>query len=234
VLSVGFTAALAATAVNSQDIMAEMVKTSPVPSVAPLELSLSAVGMIAAVLLPVFGVLTVTSEYSTGSIRSTMAAVPRRLSLLGSKALVVALVSLVGAVVVGALSFAASWAVFASHSYDVSLAAPGWRLGLGLGLFAVIMGLAGVGVGAALRSSAGAIAATLGIVLGAPMVLGFFMRYHWAVEVSKFLPFQLGSELTAQVANSVPGGFAGAAGFLALWAAVPLVAAVVAIRSKDA
>jgi len=119
----------------------------------------------------VLGVLVITGEYSTGMIRSSLAAVPRRSPVLAAKAIVFA-------VPVFAVSFVATligfglgqWAQASTHA-QASLSTPGaWRAVVGAAVYLTLIGVLGVGLGFLIRNTAGAVATLFGIVLVAPLL----------------------------------------------------------------
>ena len=144
-------------------------------------------------LLPVsiLGVLTFTSEYSTGLIRTTVVAVPRRWALLAAKAAAAGGAALaVGEVLAFGLFFLAQGLQSAGHRGGVSLAGPGVPgavVAAGCLLPACV--LTGLGLGAIIRHTAGAIAATVGaIYLLAGLCLA--LPSPWKEDIGRFtLPF---------------------------------------------
>lgn len=126
----------------------------------------------ALILIGCIGVLSVTSEYGSGSIRSTMAAVPRRLTLVTAKATAAALT---GAAIGAALILGATLAVVLFLSaHDLSLAfgsAEVWQIiGANL-LVVVVVTLLGFGLGLILRSSAGSIVVLAALLFIGPMAM---------------------------------------------------------------
>jgi ABC-2 type transport system permease protein len=131
------------------------------------------------------GVLAVTSEYSSGSIRSTLAAVPGRWTMLAAKAVVVGLVSLVVGEIVTFVTFFAGTAAMAAGVPQPSLGDPGVLRAVVLsGAYLVMVGLIGVGLGAAIRHSSAAIGALVGLFFVLPLLLAGLT----GPTVSKFLP----------------------------------------------
>ncbi|GAA0413938.1 ABC transporter permease [Acrocarpospora corrugata] len=170
--------------------------------------------------LGVLGVLTMSGEYSTGQIRSTLAAVPKRARLLAAKALVLAAVSLVTGLVVAFVSFFASQAVFATKDLDVTLGQPGLlRAVIGGGLYLTLVALFALGVATVVRHPAGAVTAVLGILFVLP-IFGAFLPGEWGATVRKFLPSSAG----AAIMNAGP-----ASGSLAPWTGLGVFAAYTAI-----
>jgi ABC-type transport system involved in multi-copper enzyme maturation permease subunit len=127
---------------------------------------------IASLTLGVLGVLTVSGEYGTGTIRSSLAAMPRRGMLLTAKTVLVAF----GALVIGeALSFIVFFegqAVLSGGAPTASLGQPGVFRAVALsGAFLALFALLGLGIGTVIRHSAGAIAVFAGCTLLAPILL---------------------------------------------------------------
>ncbi|WP_136709816.1 ABC transporter permease [Agromyces sp. H66] len=135
----------------------------------------------------VLGVLVISGEYTTGMIRSTLAAVPTRRPALAAKAAVL----FVATFVVGAIAtfgaFLVSSLVFAGIDVSANLAEPGVILPiLGAALYLAIVAVFALGVGAMLRSSAGGIAAVLGLILLAPTVLQMIPA-DWAHDLLPYM-----------------------------------------------
>lgn len=136
----------------------------------------------------VLGVLSTAGEYSTGTIRSTLAAVPRRLPVLWSKAAAYAVASAVVGLVGAFGAFLVTSVVAAGTDAAMTVATPGVirsLLGVGacLGLAAVI----GVALGALLRSTAGAISTLVSAFLLLPGLMSLLPR-SWREDISAYLP----------------------------------------------
>jgi hypothetical protein len=167
-------------------------------------------------------------------IRATLAAVPQRLPVLWAKAGVFAVVTLVVMTAASLIAFAGGMAVLSSHHLQVSLTAPGAaRAVLGAGLYLAVVGLLGVGLGALLRKTAGAIAAVVGLLLFLPLLsslLGSWFKAH----ISPYLFSNAGAALLRvhQQAGSLSPwtGFAVMCGY----AVAALAAAALVLRRRDA
>jgi ABC-2 type transport system permease protein len=184
--------------------------------------------------LGVLGVLVITSEYSTGMIRATLSAVPRRRLVLAAKAIVFAATALV----VGIGSSFAAWFTFQAFLSDDSLRSaigdPGAaRAVTGGGLYLTVLGLLGLGLGAVIRASAGAIAALFGLLFVPPLLLQLLPR-SWQTTVGPYTPMEAGSQiyiLHPHAASLAPWtGF----GLFCLYAAAALAIAMVLINHRDA
>lgn len=194
----------------------------------------------------VLGVLIITGEYTTGMIRSTFSAVPRRLPAFFAKVLVLAVTTFVVglvAILVTALITAPilSNKGIATHVFDGDVLLP--LIG-GAGYLTLIAVLA-YGLGSILRSSAGGIATALGLVLVIPPVLRIISNLThatWVSNVSAFLPSEAGGKIFSYVGSSVqktaPGvvDLTGLEGLLVLlaWVVAALVVGAVLIKRRDA
>ena len=122
----------------------------------------------------VLGVLLIASEFSTGMIRATILASPRRTPVLAAKAAVLAAIVFVLAEVIAWISFFVGSAI-ARKDVNVTLATPGsLRAVIGFGLVMALTALISLAIGALLRHTAGAIAAALGMNIVLPGLLGLF------------------------------------------------------------
>ena len=190
VVTVGFTAllTLAISANWSQAQPAQRAATVSDPVATILGTGLE-FGQLA---IAVLGVLVITNEYSTGMIRSSLLAVPKRLPMLVAKALVFTVLVLVIGEIVALCSFFVGGAILHSHA-PVSLGDPGvTRAVIGAGLFLAVLGLFSLAIGALMRHSAGAICTAIGVVFVLP-IIGAFLPGSWGQHIHDYLPSQAGS-----------------------------------------
>ena len=142
----------------------------------PLETTLIGVG-VAQLAIGVLGVLVITGEYSTGMIRATFTAVPKRLPVLWAKAGVFGAITLILSVPAMFIAFFSAQAILSGHTLfgrDISLSIsdPGVaRVVVGGALYLTLVGLFGLGLGAILRNTAGGIGAFAAILFVIPPVL---------------------------------------------------------------
>ncbi|HEY6312025.1 MAG TPA: ABC transporter permease [Streptosporangiaceae bacterium] len=181
----------------------------------------------------VLGVLAFSTEYSTGLIRATFAAVPRRRAVLAAKATAAGAVTLVAGEVVAFVSFFGVQAALSGHHLGVSLSRPGVAgavLADGLLLFVVTM--MGLGLGAIVRHTAGGIAALVGLIF-LPAIVGL-LPSPWGGRVSRFTLLQAAHQVTAL--HPATDLFAPAASLLVLlaWPAATLLTAALLITRRDA
>src|SRR6185437_11850789 len=125
----------------------------------PLDIALAGVN-VGQLAFAVLGVLVITGEYSTGMIRSTLIAVPRRLPVLWAKLGVFAVVALALMLPAVIISFFASQSILAGHHIlQISFGAPGVaRSVIGGALYVMLVGIFALGIGAIVRNTAGGIA----------------------------------------------------------------------------
>lgn len=135
----------------------------------------------------VLGVLVISGEYSTGMIRSTLTAVPARTPALAAKAIVLFVATFLVGVVATLAAFVVTSVVFAGEDVSVSLTDPGVFLPLlGAALYLALIAVFALAVGTIIRSSAGGIAAVLGLILLLPTVLQLIPA-EWPAEVIPYL-----------------------------------------------
>lgn len=131
---------------------------------------------IAQLAVGVAGVLVMTGEYSSGSIRSTLATIPNRPMLLTAKAVVFGTAALIVGEFTSLTSFFVSqYIVLSAPAPHASLGQPGvLRAVLMLGAYLALIGLMGLGLGAIVRHTTGAIATLVAGVMAVPMMMHFF------------------------------------------------------------
>jgi ABC-type transport system involved in multi-copper enzyme maturation permease subunit len=189
---------------------------------------------IAQLVVGVLGVLLVTGEYSTGMIRATMAAAPRRLPVIWAKAIVFAVVTFTATAVAAIVSFYVGQAMLHSQHIDTTLTAPGvLRAVLGVALYLTAVGLFGAALGWIIRSTAGGIATVFGLLLVLPS-LARVLPSSWGNHINPYLPSNAGQQiLTWQTAPGTLAPWTGYAVFL-IYVAVAFVGAAVLVKRRDA
>ena len=204
------------------------------PDFSPTQIALNGVGL-AQLVLGVLGVLVVTAEYSTGSVRTTFAAVPRRLGVLWAKAAVTGTAVLVVAVPSVLLAFVGAQALLEGGGEpSVALGDDGvLRAVLGAAVYLVGVSLLGVALGGLLRSAAAALSALVAGLLLVPGLLGAVLPSSWEEAVLPYLPSTAGEaffSVTTDPSQLSPG--AGLAVFVA-WVVALLAAAAWRLRTRD-
>jgi ABC-2 type transport system permease protein len=145
--------------------------------------------------IAVLGVLVVTTEYSTGVIRASLLAVPRRMTMLAAKITVFALVMFVLAEILAFGSFFVGAAILHSH-VSVSLSDSGvLRATFGAGLYLVTYGLFAMAIGVLLRHTAGAISIAVAVAFVLPIIAGFLPDTSFWNHLVGYLPVQAGTQI---------------------------------------
>jgi hypothetical protein len=167
----------------------------------PVAFSLRGI-MLAQLAIGVIGVLTVTGEYATGSIRASLTAVPKRTPVLVAKALVFAAITFLVAVVLTTVAFFAGQAILSTWSLGVSINHAGALRAVLCGAFYITaVGLTGLGLGFALRNTGGAIATLFGLVLVLPLIVEA-LPSSWQDHLFKYLPLPIAESLISSVRGS--------------------------------
>jgi hypothetical protein len=185
--------------------------------------------------IAILGVLVITGEYSTGMIRSSLMAVPRRLPVLWAKLATYGAVSFVLMLASSLISFFAVQAVVSQRHLDKTLGDPNaLRVVVGCALFLTVLGLLCLGLGTLIRNTAGGIAAFVALLFVLPGVVAV-LPTSIGDSINPYLPINAGTALaTARFDDSnhlAPWtGFAVFCGY----AAVAIVAGAITLRRRDA
>ncbi|HEY7145206.1 MAG TPA: ABC transporter permease [Streptosporangiaceae bacterium] len=184
--------------------------------------------------LCVLGALLITTEYSTGVIRASLLAVPRRLPMLAAKGVVFsALVIVLGEIVVFS-SFFIGATILSSHVH-ITLSEPGFaRAVYGGGLYLTVLSLFALAIGSIIRHTAGAISTVIGVVFVLPILSGL-LPGSWGAHINAYLPVQAGSLIshTRQQPDDLLSPWQGF-GVFCLWTAVLLAVASYLLARRDA
>jgi ABC-type transport system involved in multi-copper enzyme maturation permease subunit len=142
----------------------------------------------------VLGVLVITTEYSTGVIRSSLLAVPKRLTMLAAKVAVFAILIVILAEIVAFTCFFLGSAILHSK-VPVTLSDQNvLRAVLGAGLYLAVLGVFALAVGSLIRHTAAGITTVIGIVLVLPILSGL-LPSSWGAHINAYLPEQAGSKI---------------------------------------
>jgi ABC-2 type transport system permease protein len=180
------------------------------------------------------GVLFISGEYSTGMIRSTLAAVPKRIPVLWAKLIVFLTVTAVPLIVASVVGFVAAEGVISHYRTGYSLSDPGVaRVVIGTGVYLTLVGLIGGALAWIIRSTPGALVAYIGVLLILPVLFGDVLG-NWGKDVAQFLPSQAGATFITSI--RVTHTLSPWVGLVVLvaWVAVGLAAATVVLRRRDA
>lgn len=198
----------------------------------PVEVSLLGLNF-GLLILPVLGILTAAGEWSTGMVRATMAAVPRRLPVLWAKAAVFGAVSFVVTLATALVTFPLAHAFLADTPIAAGLGDPGVARALvttaaGAALVAVL----GVAAGALLRSIPASIGAFVAVLMVVPSVVPL-LPYAWVEDAVAYTPLAAMEPLmAAHPAPELPA-VGTALVSMVLWAAAGLAAAALRLRRSD-
>ena len=172
----------------------------------PTNLSLTGV-LFGQLMIGILGVLVVSAEYGTGTIRASLAAVPNRRLFLAAKAATFAIVAFLVGEVVSFVAFFAGQSLISGGAPHATITQPG-VLGavIGSGLYLTVLGLLAVGLGLIIRHTAGALAAFVGLLLIIPLLTPALPS---SIEnaISKFEPTTIGNAMTV-VDTHLPSGSA--------------------------
>jgi ABC-type transport system involved in multi-copper enzyme maturation permease subunit len=204
----------------------------------PTQSSIIGMAQLGQLVIIVLGTLAITSEYSTGMIRTSLTVMPRRGVLYGAKAAVFAAAALVVAVPTAFACFFIGQALLGRTHVTATLSQPGVLPAvIGAGLYVVLCSLFAFGLGAVLRSTAGTLTASYGVLFLLPE-LAKALPSAWYNDIERWLPS--GDVLNAitgtQGVNHNPNLFSGwgELGVFAGYAAVMLVLGAVSFRNRDA
>ena len=202
----------------------------------------------------VIGAMTLSSEYSTGMIRTSLTSMPRRGVVFGAKLLVFTVVALVTGLFCSFVSFFIGQSFFSKvtvHDFHNGVPDKGATMDLsttlgqphvlqaviGGGLYLAVSALLAFGLAAVLRHTAGAITAAIA-ALFVTFIMAQFLPHDWAVKVDKWIPFFAGGQIWGVRklgGDSVPM-FSAWTGFavFAAYAAAVIIAGAVLFRKRDA
>ncbi len=188
-------------------------------------------------IIAVLGVVTVTSEYSTGMIRTSLAAMPRRGTVVAAKAAVFGAVALVTGLVASFGAFFAGQALMSGRHLGASLGQPDvLRAVIGGALFLTVCGLLGLGLGLILRHAAAAISAAVGLLF-VLFILALQLPASWKDQVGKWVPLNAGSQVWNAAASPASDHmFSAWTGFAVFcgYAAIAIAGGLILVRRRDA
>jgi ABC-2 type transport system permease protein len=197
----------------------------------PLDIALAGVN-VAQLAIAVLGVLVITGEYSTGMIRATFTAVPRRLPVLWAKILVYAAVTFALSLPAVLIAFFASQAILTKHDLlQISFSHPGVaRSVIGGAVYLTLIGTFALAIGAIVRNTAGGIASFAALFFVIPPLMNV-LPASWNHTISPYLPDAAGRSIFSLThdAHSLapwPGFWL----FLGYTAAATVIAAVLLVR----
>jgi ABC-2 type transport system permease protein len=179
-------------------------------------------------------VLLISSEYTTGMIRSTLTAVPQRWLVLAGKAVAFVGVTLVIGMAASFISFFTGQAILSGKGLEASISSPGvLRSVIGAGLYLPVFGLMALGLGTVIRHTAGAITTLFGVTLVLPGLVAVLPASE-KNAIAQFLPSNAGAAIYhVQQQPHMLAPWQGFAVF-SLYAVVALIAAGLVLTHRDA
>src|SRR5213076_2817371 len=197
----------------------------------PLDIALAGVN-VSQLAVAVLGVLVITGEYSTGMIRASFSAVPKRLPVLWAKTVVFGVVTFLLVLPSVLIAFFASQAILSRHHIlQISFSDPGVaRSVIGGAVYVLLVGIFALGIGAIIRNTAGGIATFAGIFFVIPPLMNI-LPTSWNNAISKYLPSEAGRQIFSLThgddsLSPWPGGLL----FVGYCALVLAIAAVLLVR----
>jgi ABC-type transport system involved in multi-copper enzyme maturation permease subunit len=204
----------------------------------PAQASVVGLALLGQLVIVVLGTLAITSEYSTGMIRTSLTVMPRRGVLYGAKATVFTAAALVIAFLTSFVSFFIGQALLTSTHVSATLSQPNvLRAVTGAALYVVLCGLFAFGLGAILRSTAGAMTAAYGLLFLVPE-LAKALPSGWYADLDRWLPGGdvVNAITSTQMVNANPNLFSawGEFAVFGAYTAIVLIAGLVLLRRRDA
>ena len=195
-------------------------------------------------IVAILAVLMISAEYSTGMIRITLTAMPRRSAVLAAKAVLVAgLVLVAGTIAVGG-SLLAGRLILPGHGFtpgrgfplESLVDGPTLRAAVGSVLYLALIALLSLGIATAVRDSAVAIGIVLGLLYLSPVILSVVSGNPvWSHRLERYAPMNAGLTIQDTIGlRGLPISPWGGLGVLAVWAAVAILAGGLVLRWRDA
>ncbi|MET9697690.1 ABC transporter permease [Streptomyces sp. NPDC006529] len=183
----------------------------------------------------VFGVLVVGSEYSTGMIRTSLAAVPGRANFLAAKLTAATGLALIVGLLTSFLSFFLGQAILGSHSIGIGETGV-LRAVIGAGLYMALTALFSMSVATILRSSMLSLGILMPFFFLVSPILGAVSATR---KVAQYFPDQAGSKIMQVVPGAMdsaaaPYGPWGGLGIMGLWVLAALVGGYLVLKNRDA
>lgn len=165
----------------------------------PAQSSVLGLALLGQLVIVVLGTLSITSEYSTGMIRTSLTVMPRRWVLCAAKAAVFTAIALVVALLTSFAAFFTGQALLSGTHAAATLSQPGvLRAVIGAAVYVALCGLFSFGLGAILRSTAGAMATAFGLLFLVPQ-LAKALPSTWYADVVRWLP---GGDVVAAITGT--------------------------------
>jgi ABC-2 type transport system permease protein len=198
------------------------------------QVSLAGLLVLGQLVIVVLGALVLSAEYSTGMIRTSLIAMPRRIVIYVAKAVAFAAVALVVALATAFIAFFLGQALLASSHHSATLAGPGvLRAVIGSALYITLCGLFAFAAAAIIRNTAATITAMIGLLFVLPVLVN---QLPWRDDLVRWLPSSAARAMSATMGRQDPHLFSpwGEFAVFAICTAVLLVVGGILFRKRDA
>jgi len=211
-------------------------------AVDPAKLSLTGIDLGQAV-AAILGILAISSEYSTGMIRATITAMPRRTTVLAAKAAIVTGLVLAAGTIAVLGSLLAGRLILSGHGFTPAHGYPPLSLGdgpvlraaVGSVLYLALIALLSLGIATIIRDPGPAIGIVLGLLYLAPIIAAVVTSPHWHNSIERYAPMTAGLAIQATTGlRGQPISPWAAVGVVAAWAAAALLTGGLLLRLRDA
>jgi ABC-2 type transport system permease protein len=210
-------------------------------AVDPAKVSLTGI-QLGQALVAILAVLAISGEYSTGMIRITLAAMPRRPTVMAAKAAILTGMVVTAATIAVLASVLAGRLILPGHGFTPAHGYPLLSLGdgpvlraaAGSVLYLALVALLSLGAATAVRDSATAIGIILGLLYLFPIIAQVVSDPHWQRHLNQIGPMTAGLAIQATTnLHSLPIGPWAGLGVLAAWAAAALLTGGLLLRLRD-
>ena len=185
-------------------------------------------------LIGALGVVFVSGEYSTGMIRSTFAAAPRRLPVLWAKLVVLTSITAVTMISVCVVAFLSGQALISHYRPGYSLSDPGvTRIVIGTGVYLTLLVIIGSAVAWIVRSTPGSLVAYVALVLVLPGLFSSVLG-RWGKHVAEYMPSEAGGSFVRSIREPFTLAPWPGLAVMAAWALAGVALAAVQLRRRDA
>ena len=200
------------------------------------QVSIAGLFYLGQLVIVVLGALVLTSEYSTGMIRTSLTAMPRRVTVYLAKAVVFAIIALAVTLVAAFIAFFLGQALLASTHENATLSEPNvLRAVIGSALYVTLCGLFAFAAGAIFRHTAATITSIIGLLFVIPILI-HLLPSSWYDDIVRWMPDSAGGAITATVAPQNSHLFSpwGQFTVFAVYTAVLLIVGGILFRRRDA
>jgi ABC-2 type transport system permease protein len=202
----------------------------------PTQISLFAFFELGQLVIAVLGAIVITSEYSTGMIRTSLTVQPRRGTVFAAKGLVFGAIALVVSFVVSFVAFFLGQSLFASTGIGATLSEPHvLQAVVGSALLVAVVAMFSFGLGAIFRHTAATITTAIGVMFVLPIIV-HIMPDSWQQDVIRWLPSSASDVLTTTVGTPPANHFSPWVqfGVTAAYAIVAIAVGAILFRKRDA